>query len=145
MKKNIRKKAYYISFLYTLLVIRPVISFAQSTLPNRVPSSAPSDFKSLICRASTMILDFIPFILVIAVGAFLQGLIKYVKNGDNEEKRSEGAKLMVYGMLGFFFMVSIWSILGLFVHSFNIRLAIPQFNDAGGESFSSFCSSYIGG
>ncbi len=130
--------------LYAFLILSPLSLLAQSNLPNRVPSSAPADFKSLICRISTMILDFIPYIMVIAVGAFLQGLIKYVKNGDNEEKRAEGSKLMIYGMVGFFFMVSVWSILGLFVHSFNIRLAIPQFN-ATGASFSSFCASYIGG
>lgn len=59
------------------------------------------------------------------------GLVKYVKNGDNEEKRASGRMLMIYGIVGLFFMVSVWGILKIFVSSFNLPFGIPQFQDGG--------------
>lgn len=88
--------------------------------------STPTNFSSLACIIIKLSLDFIPYLVVIAVGAWMMGLIGYVGNGDNEEKRSEGRKMMIYGIVGFFFMVSIWGVLGLFTWSFGIPLYIPQ-------------------
>ncbi len=85
-------------------------------------------------------LDFVPYIIVIAVGAFLIGLIKYVSHGDNEEKRAEGNKMIVYGLLGFFFMVSIWGILEIFTGSFNIPLKTPQFKEDTSKMYNKGCS-----
>lgn len=121
------KKILKISLLSLLLVI-PVLVFAQ--VPVGGPNT-PTDFKAIICNIAKLALDFIPYIIIIAAGAFLTGLIKYVANGDNEEKRTEGIKMMVYGILGFFFMVSIWGILKLFTESFNLRVGIPQFKQQG--------------
>ncbi|MES2409392.1 MAG: hypothetical protein V4509_03790 [Patescibacteria group bacterium] len=87
----------------------------------------PSNFSSFTCIVIKLSLDFIPYLVVIALGAFLQGLIKYVSHGDDSEKMSEGRKMMIYGIVGFFFMVSIWGMLGLFTQSFGISLVIPQF------------------
>ena len=72
-------------------------------------------------------LDFIPYLFIIAISGFFVGLIKYVRHGDDAEKMSEGRKLMVYGILGLFFMVGIWGILGLFAVSEGLSLVIPQF------------------
>ncbi len=98
--------------------------------------STPTNFSELACIVIKLSLDFIPYLVVIAVGAWMMGLIGYVGNGDNEEKRAEGRKMMIYGIAGFFFMVSIWGILSLFTYSFGIPLYIPQF-----ESDSSFSCS----
>ena len=99
-----------------------------------IPFALVNDFNKLS-------LDFIPYLVVIAVGFFIQGLIKYVGNGDSEEKRSEGRKMMIYGITGFFFMVSIWGILQLFTASFGLKLLIPQFNSD--QTFK--CDANVGG
>ncbi len=109
-------------------------AFAASTIPQ-----TPKNVAEMACIVTKLALSFVPYIVVIAVGAFLMGLIKYVAHGDNEEKRSEGIKMMVYGTLGFFFMVSIWSILRLSANSFGLELLVPQFN-SGGTNFSSTCN-----
>jgi hypothetical protein len=101
--------------------------------------TAPSDFASIACIIVKIALDFIPFLVIIAVGDFLIGLIKYVSHGDNEEKRTEGTKMMVYGILGFFIMVSVWGILDLFTNGFGLGNAIiPQFKAS--QSFKSVCN-----
>lgn len=102
------------------------------------PPPAPGKFSTLACYVVKIALDFVPLIIVFAVFAFFMGLIKYVGSGDNEEKRSEGRKMMVYGTLGFFFMVGIWGMLRIFVASYGLDLVIPQFS-AGGKSFTEAC------
>ncbi len=128
-------KHIFFSFIITLLTL-PVLLFAQST----GKPAAPTSFKEIICIFVKIVLDFIPFVVVIAVGAFLTGLIKYVSHGDNEEKRSAGNKMMIYGIVGFFFMVSIWGILKIFVASFGLgdSFGVPQFAAQGG-SFKATC------
>ncbi len=114
------------------LLFFPVIILAQGLgdpVMGQIPE-APHDFKSLICIMVFLALDFVPYIIVIAVGAFLTGLIKYISHGDNEEKRAEGNKMMIYGLLGFFFMFSVWGILGLFTNSFGLGLLTPQFKQS---------------
>lgn len=117
-------------------VCLPVLSFAQNIGPKYTPTS----FKDVICIFTVLVLDFIPYVVVIAVGFFLMGLIKYVSHGDNEEKREAGTKMMIYGIVGFFFMVSIWGITELFVKSFNLPFGVPQFET--GSSFKSTCYSF---
>ena len=89
--------------------------------------TTPKNLAEMACIIIKLAQSFIPFLIVIAVGAFLQGLVKYIGHGDDEEKRSEGIKLMIYGTLGFFFMVSVWAILRLVAGSFGLGLFIPQF------------------
>ena len=98
-----------------------------SGFSNSAPRT-PGNLSQIVCIVIRLALDFVPYLVVIALGAFLQGLIKYVGHGDNEEKKSEGRKMMVYGILGFFFMVSFWAMVKLFVNSFGISIGIPQFN-----------------
>lgn len=95
------------------------------------PSIEPKNARDLSCIFINLLLDFVPYIVVIAIGAFIMGLIRYVANGDNEEKRSEGTKMMIYGTVGLFFMVSVWGILNIFVSSFGLPFGIPQFKSTG--------------
>lgn len=126
-------RLYYflLSFLITIFTFKFSYSADDSAFLSSKPST-PTNFGDLACIIIALALDFIPYLVVIAVGAWMMGLIGYVGNGDNEEKRSEGRKMMIYGIVGFFFMVSIWGVLSIFTKSFGIDLAIPQLkgNDA---------------
>lgn len=138
--KQTKKISLAGSYIITILsfLLFPILTSAQSIGPKK----SPSNFREVICIFSKLVLDFIPYVFVIAIGAFLTGLIKYVGNGDNEEKRTEGTKMMVYGVLGFFFMVSVWGILKLFVSSFGFTdFGIPQFNSP--EKFKDACNTFL--
>lgn len=136
------KKSTY-GYFVTLLFFLPTLVFAAPAIGVEIlgtPGAAdrPTDLKSFACLLVKLFLDFVPYIVVIAVGGFLMGLISYISHGDNEEKRSEGRKMMIYGIVGFFFIVSVWGILNIFVGSFSQDLVIPQFNAGNGPGKSTF-------
>src|SRR3989344_8949847 len=64
---------------------------------------APRDLSNIACSVVKVSLDFIPYLLVFAVVDFMIGLIKYIRHGDNEEKRREGGKRKGDWGLGVFF------------------------------------------
>ena len=70
------------------------------------------------------IIDFInsfviPFIWALAFIVFIWGVFQYfIMGGANEEKREEGKKLVVWGIIAFFVMSSIWGIVNLFTGTF---------------------------
>lgn len=136
-------KIYKLSLLTIVSIFLPIFVLAQSIEPLATPGS----FKDVICLITKLILDFIPYVVIIAVLAFLTGLIKYVANGDNEEKRGEGTKMMIYGIVGFFFMVSIWGMVKLFTESFKMPFGVPQLNQSEGSNtdFKSSCRWYLTG
>lgn len=48
----------------------------------------------------------ITFLLVLAVVYFVYGVMIFIQNADNPEKRSEGFQHMIWGVIGIFIMVS---------------------------------------
>jgi len=125
MKKNIKR------IIYILLGVVPVFTFAIST-----PTSVADFVRSINCLA----LDVVPIIVLLAFIIFITGLVGYVGSGDNEEKRAEGRNVMIYGIIGFFVMVSIWGILGMVTNSYGLQVLIPQFKGSGSVINVSSCS-----
>ncbi len=109
-------------YIFVLTLTPPVFAFALT---------APTSFAGLVNIIICLALDLVPIIILIAFVEFLRGLIKYVSAGDNEEKRSEGTKFMIYGMIGFFVIVGIWGVLRIFTSTFNVSFGIPQFKSSG--------------
>lgn len=64
--------------------------------------------------------DFvIPFIWALAFIVFLFGLFKYfIQGGANEEQRDQGKQLVVWGIIAFFIMTSVWGIINLLSGTF---------------------------
>ncbi len=111
-----KKITYYI---YALL-ITPLSVFAVAP---------PKDVTGVVNLIDRLILDFIPFIFAIAVGGFLQGLIKFINAGDNEEQRATGRTFMIWGIIAIFFMVSFWGFVKISTNSFGFKFGIPQFKE----------------
>lgn len=90
----------------------------------------------------SMVLMFIdrllvPLIFAIAFIVFLWGIYQYfILGGANEEKRKEGQKLAMAGIIGFVIMIAVWGIVGLLVNSLGFdtrgRPPLPTFGGAGG-------------
>lgn len=56
----------------------------------------------------------VPIIFAIAFLAFLWGVVKYfILGGGDEDKRKEGKQLMLYAIIGFVLMISVWGIVNL--------------------------------
>jgi hypothetical protein len=77
----------------------------------------------------------IPLIFAVAFLLFLWGILQFFfLNGENEEKRKEGRKFIIAGIIGFFIMMSIWGIvnilLGTFGFQYQSRPPLPSFSGA---------------
>ena len=70
-------------------------------------------FESLVGSLGELIGFTIPVLIALAVLLFIWGLIKFVFAGGDDDSRSEGKKLMIWGIITLFVIVSIWGLVGL--------------------------------
>ncbi len=73
-----------------------------------------------------------PFIFAIAFIVFLWNVYRYfIVGGADEEKRTEGRKFVLWSVIGFAIMVSIWGLVNLVVSTFGFgsatRPCLPTF------------------
>ncbi|HTR18913.1 MAG TPA: hypothetical protein VMH91_02980 [Candidatus Paceibacterota bacterium] len=66
----------------------------------------------------------IGLLITLAIIAFFWGLIKYLFTGATEGK-AEGLKIMLYGVITIFVMVSIWGIVRLLQSTFQVTSTTP--------------------
>lgn len=75
----------------------------------------------------------IPLLLSVAFLFFLYGVYKYfIEGGNSEEKRGEGQKFVLWGVIAFAIIFSVWGLVGVLVNSLGFtgnerRPPIPQF------------------
>lgn len=55
---------------------------------------------------SDIIIPIIYLIMALAVVYFVWGVLVFIQNADNPEKRADGYKHMIWGVIGIFIMVS---------------------------------------
>ncbi len=100
--------------LFVLLVTAPLITVAADTTTgalNLVPAQNLSN--SIIGLINTVA---VPFIFAVAFLVFIWGVFQYfILGGANEEKRKEGAQMVMYGVIGFAVMISIWGLVRILV------------------------------
>lgn len=77
-----------------------------------------------------LILDILSVVVVLlialAVVFFLYGILKYITSGGDEERRKEGSKLMLFGIIGLFVMISFWGIVKILVNTFDLDDGPPD-------------------
>lgn len=74
----------------------------------------------------------VPLIFALAFLAFIWGVFQaFILNAEDTEKRKEGKKFVLYGLIGFFLMISVWGITRIAVSTFGFqndtRPALPRF------------------
>lgn len=98
--------------------ILSVGSIAGSLLLPIVTFAAPGDFSTLTVFFGGLVnfinSTLVPLIFALAFLLFLWGIFKYFFwGGGEEEKREEGKQLMLWAIIAFLLMVSIWGIVNL--------------------------------
>jgi len=83
----------------------PVVTFAQ------VVNAGYAD--SLIALANRWINTLTPLVIGAAMLFFLYGLMKFVLNSGNEDAKDEGKRIMIWGIIALFVMVSVWGLVRL--------------------------------
>ena len=85
-------------------------------------------FKNIIDTILDLIQSvLVPFIIGLTVLYFVAGVAKYIGSGGNSEKRKEGIRFMITGIIAIFIMITIWAIVGVFSNTLGSPLGIPQF------------------
>ena len=76
--------------------------------------------KTLLGKIEQVILfPVISFMLGVALLYFLWGAYEFVRNADNETGRETGKQHMLYGIIGFFLMVSVWGLVNILTGTFS--------------------------
>ena len=98
-----------ISVLSSLAMIMPALALAQT------PPANFGGIGTYITTISTFINNvLIPLVFGIALLVFIWGIFNYfILGGADEGKREEGKQLMLYSIVGFVVMVSIFGIVNL--------------------------------
>lgn len=64
------------------------------------------------------LMGLIPVLVLVAVVTFIAGILQFLSAGDDAEKRQSGRKVMIYGIIILFVMVSIWGFVNILTQSF---------------------------
>ncbi len=71
----------------------------------------------------------VTIIVALTVLVFLYGMMKYMYKGqESDTARSDGRKLMLWGVIGLFVMMSVWTIVAILASTIgHTDVGIPQF------------------
>ena len=77
--------------------------------------------EELIARINAAIVNPLILLLVaVATTYFVWGLMLYIANAADADKRAEGKKRIVYGLIGLFVMMSVYGIINLVLNTFDV-------------------------
>ena len=68
---------------------------------------------SIFTQIGTYINTLTPLVIGLAMLFFLYGLMKFVLAAGNEDAKDEGKRIMIWGIIALFVMVSVWGLVGL--------------------------------
>lgn len=101
------------------MFIAPAISFAQqnnvvivnnNSTGSQNCSGSIDNLSDIISLVGCLLNQALPVLILLAVIVFIVGILRYIQAGDNAAKRQEGSRFMLYGIIAFFVMISIWGL-----------------------------------
>ncbi len=87
-------------------------------------------------EAGRIVIDLInnvavPIVFALAFIVFIWGIFQYfIQGGQDEEKRDAGKSLMLWGLIGFFVMVSVWGLVNILQGTFQLNQNVPAYPTA---------------
>lgn len=112
--KNYISRFGHVALLALLLIVSLPVSAADAAA-NGTLNTAPIQnlSTSLIGILNTVV---VPLVFALAFIVFLWGVFQaFILGAANEEKRKEGGKFVLWAVIGFVIMISIWGIVNLAV------------------------------
>ena len=95
-------------FILLYSVLFPLSASAQTTIKVFNTPDPNLNFTELTNRLSTVANDIIVFLVGVALVVIIWGTFKYVRSAGDAEKIAEGRKVVVYGIIALFLMLSFW-------------------------------------
>ena len=92
-------------------------------------------FQDLIIYVVNIINDaLIPLIFAVAVVLFIWGVVQYVINAQDTEKKAKGRQFMIWGIIALAVMISVWGLVAILGNTFGLKTnALPQVQPRGDE------------
>ena len=84
------------------------------------------DIGGLLNKVRGILDNIVPFLIGLAVFVIIWGIIQYVFHANEEEKRVEARMYIVWGIVGVFFMLSIWGFVNILVNTFSLNNQIDS-------------------
>ena len=82
------------------LALAPMFVFAQQL----------SNVETFVQSIGRLVGVALPIVVAIALLAFFWGLVKFIFAQGNEEAKSDAKKVMLWGLIALFVMVSVWGL-----------------------------------
>ena len=67
----------------------------------------------------------IPVLIGLAGVVFLWGVVQFIMGAGDEEKRTKGRNLIIYGLIGIAVMLSFWGLVNILLVTFSIQRGGP--------------------
>ncbi len=80
--------------------------------------------EGIICKIGDLLAIVIPILITLAVILFIWGVIQYVIS-DDEEAKSKGRDRIIFGLIGFVAIISLWGLVKILTNTFGIETG-PQ-------------------
>jgi len=93
------------------ILISAIALFTLSALPV-LAQSAPTlgNIQVLAQSIGSIVNTLLPIVVAIALLGFFWGLAKFIFAAGDESKKEEGKRVMVWGVIALFVMVSVWGL-----------------------------------
>ena len=88
---------------------------------------APYNLRELANLFLDIFSVFVPVIIAAALILFLYGIAKFIAGSDNEQTRTEGKTLMIWGVVALFVMISVWGLVQILTGTFGIDAGTVPF------------------
>jgi heme/copper-type cytochrome/quinol oxidase subunit 4 len=93
------------------LALAPVLASAQSL----------SNIETLVRSIGRLVDLALPIVVALALLGFFWGLVKFIFAQGNEEGKTEGKKIMLWGIVALFVMVSVWGLVRFIGNAFGVN------------------------
>lgn len=92
-----------------------------------VNTAYASGLDTFLTNANRLIINPLIYLLFgIALVFFLYGVLQFIANADNEEKRMTGRNHMLWGIIGLGIMMGVWAILQIVINTLGIERIDPK-------------------
>lgn len=113
------------SVLYTIPLVQ-LFAVGPSGTSAQTSSFCPSTLGTIadFFNYATCILSksIIPLLVTLALVTFMYGVVEFIAHADDENKRAEGRKFMLWGVIGMFVMLSVFGILGVLSNTLGLNM-----------------------
>lgn len=105
----------FIGFISASALLFPLVSGAQQL----------TNVEAFFTSIGRIVGVLLPIVVALALLAFFWGLAKFIFSAGNEEAKEEGKRIMIWGLVALFVMVSVWGLVTFIGDALNIDQGDP--------------------